>query len=241
MIPVLNLLQDIDDKLNKNSSLQGQFIPNEIKILVLNRTQQKLLLKKVGLNNNYQLGLDSFKKRYEDLKMFITPYEKLAVVKNTDVFHSYSSDLTSLAYQFLLPVDSYVLATKNNCKNRILDIISVVKHGDLQTKLKSPHSTPNFVYQESLATISENTFYTYSDKDDTFIINDLYISYLRYPKEVDVPGYTHLDGSASTLQNCEFESYLENELIDLAVEELAKITGNTELMQNTIQSNKENE
>ena len=42
MIPVLNILQGIDDRLNKNSSLQGQFIPRETKLLEANKAQIKL-------------------------------------------------------------------------------------------------------------------------------------------------------------------------------------------------------
>lgn len=241
MIPIINLLQGLDDKLNSNSSLKGQFIPKATKILVLNHSQIKLLLKKIGLNNNYQLGLDSFKKRYEDLKFFIVPYEKLAVTSVKDQFNSYSSDLTKLTNSFLLPIDSYVLATKGVCKEHVLDVIQVVRHGDLQVKLKSPHSTPKFNYQETIATISGNNFYTYSDKENSFTIENLYISYLRYPKEMDIAGYTKLDGTLSTTVDCEFESYLENELLDIAVEELAMNTGNMELVQNTLKKNSENE
>ena len=66
MIPVNELLNDITEKVNKNANLQGQFIPDENLIDFLNRGQLKLVLKKLGLNNSYQSGLDSFKKRYED-------------------------------------------------------------------------------------------------------------------------------------------------------------------------------
>lgn len=241
MIPVLGLLMEVDNKLNSNSNLTNQFIPNETKIDALNNAQNKLLLKKIGLNNNYQLGLDAFKKRYEDLQVLIVPYEKLSVTAVGDQFNSYSSSVLNLVNKFFVPIDLYVLATKDNCKNRILNIINIVRHGDLQMKLNSPHFTPNFRYQESLATISGNNIYTYSDKYNTFTINSLYITYLRYPVSIDIVGYTHLDGTPSTTVNCELDPYLFNELVDLTVEELSMNTHNQETLNNTIRRIQEDE
>ena len=231
MIPVTLLLQRIDDKLNKNSNLVGQFIPDETKILSLNEAQIKLILSKVGPNNIYKAGLDSFKKRYQDLQKLIVDYTKLSVVANNDVFNSYSSQLSSLPSKFFLPVDSYVLADRDNCKDRQLNVAEIVKHGDLQTKFKSPHYKPSFEYEEILATIDGDVFFTYSDK--TFTINSLYLSYLRYPAYIDITGYTHLDGTPSVTTNCELEAYLESELVNLVVEELSMNTGNREVTQNT--------
>lgn len=242
MIPVINLIQGIDDKLNKLSTLNGQFIPVENKILVLNKSQIKLILKKIDINNNYQLGLDSFKKRYEDLEQFIIPYEQLSLTKTpNDVFNSYNVSTNTTTQSYFLPIDMYILATKGNCKNRVLEVIEIVKHGDLQIKLKSPHSTPNFSYQESIVLISGNNIYVYPDRENTFTINSLYLSYLRYPAYIDIAGYTHLDSTPSITTDCELDSYLENELLDIAVEELAMNTGNQELTQNTLRKNQENE
>lgn len=246
MIPIDNLLVGIDDKLNKNSNLEHQYIPDETKISVLNKSQDKLIIKKLGLNNNYQLGLDAFKKRYEDLQVLIapgnTPYEKISVTKVTeDLFNSYSVDTTKLGNKLFVPIDMYVTANRNNCKNRILNVIDLVRHGDLQLKMNSPHYTPNFEYQETLATMSGNNIFIYPDKKNSFIINDLYISYLRYPKQMDVAGYIHLDGSLSANIDCELDAYLENELLDIAVEELAMNTGNMEVVQNTLKRVQEDE
>lgn len=242
MISVDELLFDIDLKLNKNSNLEHQSIPDETKIDVLNTKQDELLIKKIGLNNNYQLGLDSFRKRYEDLQVLIVPYSKLVATKVADdILNSYESDISLLPTKLFLPIDSYVLATRNECKNRRLKVIEIVKHGDLQLKLESPHYSPSFEYQETLSTISNNLFYTYSDLDNSFEINEIYLTYLRYPRRIDIAGYIHLDGSPSITQDCELDSYLKDELVNLVVEELAKSTGNQELVQNTLRGISKNE
>jgi hypothetical protein len=242
MIPILNILVGIDDRLNKNSNLEQQSIPVETKITVANQMQDKLILKKLGLNNNYQLGLDAFKKRYEDLQVLVVNYEKQLVTKTPeDLFNSYSMSVTNLTNSFLMPIDLYVTSTKGKCENRILNIIDIIKHGDVQTKLNSPHFVPSFNYQESLASISSNNIYIYPDKENSFVINSLYITYLRYPIQMDYTGYIHLNGTPSTTVDCELDAYLENELLDLIVEQLAKNTANQEVVQNSIRGNSTNE
>lgn len=246
MIPIDNLIVGLTDRVNKNSNLEHQFIPDEVAISVLNRAQDKLVIKKIGLNNDYHLGLDSFKKRYEDLQVLIapgnTPYEQInATVVVNDPFNSYVVNTTNLKNDMFIPINMYVLANRNGCKGRILNVIDLVRHGDIQLKLNSPHYTPNFDYQETIASMSGNNIFIYPDKINSFVITDLYITYLRYPIKMDVEGYVHIDGSLSILSNCELDAYLENELLDLAVEEYAMNTGNTELVQNTLKRIQEDE
>lgn len=242
MIPIDDLLFSFDTKINKLSNLEHQYIPDETKIDILNKSQDKLFIKKIGLNNNYQLGLDAFKKRYEDLQFFVVPYSKLEVTKNKDdILNSYSSNITTLPSKLFIPIDAYVVTSRGECKNRRLKIIELVKHGDLQLKLDSPQYTPSFEYQETLGTMSENIFYTYSDKTNSFEINNLYITYLRYPKKMDIAGYIHLDNSPSVLQDCELDPYLESELMDIVQEEVNMIIGNQEGVQNAIRRTKEND
>lgn len=219
MIPIQELLFAIDTKANSLANLKGKYIPDETKIEVLNLSQIKLVLKKVDANNNYQMGMDSFTKRAKDLEVLQVPYEKLSLTATKDLLNSYTAPLSGLANQLLVPVNAYVTATKGNCKGRILDIIVDMRHSDVRQLLKSPHYKPMFNYQETVSSISSGIVSVYSD--GTFSIEDLYISYLRYPIAMDVIGYVHLDNSASTNEDCELEYYLMNELVDLAVEEIA--------------------
>jgi len=242
MISIQKLLFDLDTKVNRLANLRGQYIPDETKIEVLNIVQLKLVLKKLGLNNNYQLGMDAFNKRYQDLQILQVPFEKLTLTKTTgDVLNSYTGDISALSKKLLIPVSGYVLADKGNCKGRKLDIGNFIKHADLIVYLSSPHHWPDFKYEETFASVSSGKFFVYSDKKDSFTINDLYISYLRYPVDMDISGYVHLDGSASSDVDCELESYLENELLDLAVEEIADATANQLQAQLSRTRTKENE
>ena len=76
MIPVDSLLYKIDQKLNKLSTNEHQQINLEDKILALNEAQIKLIKQKVdGTSTNSGLGLDAFKKRYEDLQSLVVNYQ----------------------------------------------------------------------------------------------------------------------------------------------------------------------
>ena len=240
MISIIDLLYKVDMRLNKITSSEHQNIPLENKILALNEAQLKLIKRKLDTNNNYQLGLDSFKKRYEDLQILVHPFEKLAVTNTTDpAYSSYQADLTSLTKKYMLPLDMYALATKGACKDRPVYISRITKHGDLSTLFANNNYIPSFEYQESLAIISDNKITAYTD--GTFSITSLYISYLRYPIEMDYEGYTKFDGTASTIQDCELADYLEDELLDLATLELAMETENTPQVQFSELKNKINE
>lgn len=242
MIPIQQLLFNLDTKCNRLANLKGQYIPDETKIEVLNIAQDKLVLRKVNLNNNYQTGLDSFAKRYEDLQVLQVPFEKHTLTKTTgDLLNSYSMDQDDLDHPMIVTVNGYILANQGNCKDRKLDIINFMRHGDIRLLLKSPHYRPSFAYQETLAMLASDKIYVYSDETNSFELTDLYISYLRFPMKMDVQGYIHLDGSTSVDVNCELEGYLENELLDLAVEEIADATSNAELSQLSRQRTKENE
>jgi hypothetical protein len=232
MIPVQNLLFAIDTKANRLSNLRGQFIPNETKIDLLNKAQVKLVLRKIDPNNVYQSGMDSFSKRYEDLQNFQVTYEKLNLtITPGDILNSYFVPFADMANDMMIPITAYVLATNGNCKNRIVDVTDFMKHADIRMFLKSPHYKPSFNYQETLGAIAADKIYVYSDAENSFVPTELYLSYLRYPGRIDIAGYVHLDGTPSTTIDCELESYLEDELVDLVIAELGDATSNQELSQ----------
>lgn len=241
MIPILDLLLDLDLKLNKLASVDHQAIFNEHKIIALRQAQIKLLKKKINPNNIYQLGFDTFTKRYEDLQTLVVPYEKVLLVNIGDKLNGYSADITTLDKKYFLPVSMYALASKGCCIDRVMDISNIIKHADLPTTLGDSNWTPSFKYQETVAVISDNKIYLYSDLQNSFTLDSLYLSYLRYPKEMDIEGYIHLDGSSSTTVDCELVDYLRDELVDLAVQELAMSTENTNAVQYSQLRNKENE
>lgn len=235
MIPVDSLLYKIDQRLNKLSTNDHQQIQLEDKILALNEAQIKLIKQKVdGISVVSGLGLDSFKKRYEDLQSLVVTYNNQPLkleIKNAELNQWYAG-LHQLVPKYMFYIDSYVLADKGRCKDRKIWINrELAKHGDLVLLLTNDHYKPSFEYQETFNFLSSDEISIFTD--GTFTPSDIYISYMRYPVYIDKAGYTKFDGTPSVDQDCELETYLEDELLDLTVQNLAMYTENQSAVQNS--------
>jgi hypothetical protein len=233
MIPVDSLLYKIDQKLNKLSTNIHQQINLEDKILALNEAQIKLIKQKVdGFSVVSGMGLDAFKKRYEDLQSLVITYNHQPLdltIKNAEL-NQWFADLHLLVPKYMFYLDAYVLADKGVCKDRKIWINrDLAKHGDLQFILNNTHYRPSFEYQETFNFLSTDEISIFTD--GTFTPSKIYMSYMRYPVYINKQGYIMLDGQPSVDQDCELELYLEDELLDLTVQNLAMYTENAAAVQ----------
>jgi len=233
MIPVDSLLYKIDQRLNKLSTNDHQQINLEDKILALNEAQIKLIKQQVdGFSVASGMGMDSFKKRYEDLQRLVIQYnhQPLTLTETNKEINQWTTSIDVLLPKYMFYIDSYILADKGRCKGRKIWINrDLAKHGDIQFIINNEHYKPSFEYQETFNSISSDEISVFTD--GTFIPTDLYISYMRYPDYIDKAGYIGFDNIASVDRNCELESYLEDELLDLTVQNLAMYTENQSAVQ----------
>lgn len=228
MILAEQLAYGIDQRLNKLSTNDHQVINREDKVLALRSGQIKLIKQKIGLANPYRIGLDGFKKRYQDLQFLVENPEdhKLKVTLSDKYLNKYITSIENEVPKFMFYLDSYMIADKGPCKNRIIyGNGDLVKHADITTLLQNTNYKPSFEYQEMIVDISADELHYYTD--GTFTPKVVYLSYVRYPREIDLEGYVHFDGTDSTNVDCELEAYLEDELLDLTVEALAMNTENS--------------
>jgi len=233
MIPVDSLLYKIDQRLNKLSTNEHQQIQLEDKILALNEAQIKLIKQKIdGISVVSQLGQDSFKKRYEDLQSLVMDYnhQPLKLELRDRNINQWIANIHSLSPKYMFYVDSYLLADKGRCKNRKIWINrDLAKHGDLQFILNNDHYKPSFEYQETFNILASDEISIFTD--GTFNPVTLNIMYMRYPDYINKEGYIMLDGEPSIDTDCELEQYLEDELLDLTVQNLAMYTENQSAVQ----------
>jgi len=233
MIPVDSLLYKIDQRLNKLSTNFHQQIQLEDKILALNEAQIKLIKQKVdGISVANGMGMDSFKKRYEDLQSLVLDYnhQPLTLTLKDPDLNQWSANVHLLEPKYMFYVDSYVIADKGRCKDRRIWINrDLAKHGDLQFILNNDHYRPSFEYQETFNSLSSDEISYFTD--GTFIPTKVYMMYMRYPLYINKAGYIMLDGTPSFDQDCELELYLEDELLDLTVQNLAMYTENASAAQ----------
>lgn len=230
MIPVIELLYDIDLKLNKIGSNEHQGIELENKIIALNDAQINLIKTKFSENNVYKSGLDSFQKRYNDLEKLIEKDKFLPLTNDNSPLKSFSCNLDLLKPQYMLgiPGSEYVLADKGSCTNRVL-VVNQTKHGDIHTTLRNSNTAPSFEYEEVPGTITGHRWQIFTD--GTFTPKRIHLWYVRYPQKVDMEGYYHFDGKPSTTVNSELPYYLKEELVDIAVRALALSTENQNAVQ----------
>lgn len=234
MIPVDSLLYKIDQRLNKLSTNEHQQIQLEDKILALNEAQIKLIKQKMdGISIVSGMGMDSFKKRYEDLQRLVLNYnhQPLPLTLRDETLNEWVADINVLEPKYMFYVDSYILADKGRCTDRQIWINrDLAKHGDLQFILNNSHYKPSFEYQETFNLLSSDEISVYTD--GTFTPKTINIMYMRYPQYINKEGYIMLDGEPSFDQDCELEMYLEDELLDLTVQNLAMYTENQSAVQN---------
>lgn len=235
MIPVDSLLYKIDQRLNKLSTNEHQQIQLEDKILALNEAQIKLIKQKVdGFSSVSGMGMDSFKKRYEDLQSLVVAYGdgKLNLRLKNEQLNQWAANIHLLEPKYMFYVDSYVIADKGECKDRKIWINKdLAKHSDLSLLLNNEHYKPSFEYQETFNFLSSDEISIFTDGE--FIPKAIYISYMRYPVYIDKAGYVKFDGTPSVDQDCELETYLEDELLDLTVQNLAMYTENASAVQSS--------
>ena len=241
MISIDSLIYKLDMKLNKLSSLAHQSIPIENKILALNEAQDKLVKVKLNANNPLGLGLDADKKRYEDIENLV---EKAGDHKETlylsdPLLNEWSTDLSLLQPQYMFYIDSYITATKGACNKIIYVNRGLAKHADVLTLLANTNYRPSFEYEDTFCIVAGLQLSVYTD--GTFTPQNVYLSYIRYPQRVDYPGYVNFDGTASTKIDCELNDYLEDELLNFAVQELSMDTENVPAVQFTQERLKQSE
>ena len=232
MIPVDSLLYKIDQRLNKLSTNDHQQIQLEDKILALNEAQIKLIKQKVdGFSVVSGLGLDAFKKRYEDLQSLVVSYnnQPLTLSLMNAELNQWKASLHVLVPKYMFYIDSYVLADKGR---KIWINRDLAKHGDLSHILNNTHYRPSFEYQETFNFLSSDEISIFTD--GTFTPKEICIMYMRYPQYIDKTGYIKFDGQPSIDQDCELETYLEDELLDLTVQNLAMYTENQSAVQNSV-------
>jgi hypothetical protein len=222
MINVEELVYEFKLMINKVNRQDNVDIPAEDIIVYLNRAQMSWIKTKINPNNVYKVGYESIQKRIDDLQVLKKSSVPLSPIKTNDLFYTgFSCSLEDVA-DYMFYVDSVCVAKKQDCKKNLT--IDLVRQGDLPTMYVDANFSPSFPWRSTLATIGDNKLYVYTDGE--FTIEDVYLTYLRYPQNVDILGYTKLDGTSSMNVNCELPEYAKGDIVDLAVKFAAQSNDN---------------
>lgn len=222
MINVEELVYEFKLMINKVNRQDNVDIPVEDIIVYLNRAQMSWVKTKINPNNVYKVGYEAIEKRIDDLQVLKKSSVRLSTTKTNDPFYAgFSCALDSVA-DYMFYVGSICVAKKQDCKKNLT--IDLVKQGDLTNMYLDANFSPSFEWRTTLATLGDNKLYVYTDGE--FTIEDVYLTYLRYPNSIDIEGYNKLDGTLSQNVNCELPDYAKGDIVDLAVKFAAQSNDN---------------
>ena len=222
MISVEELVYEFKLALNKVTRQDNVDIPIENIIVYLNQAQVSWVKTKLNPNNVYRAGYEAIRKRIDDLQTLKEDNIELKPVKSNDLLHiGYNCSLED-AKDYMFYINSYSLANKNTCSGILTH--DLIKSGDLTTRYLNVNYSPSFEWRSTLVTLGDNNLTVYTD--GSFQIDKVFISYLRYPKKIDIQGYIKLDNTQSTNQDCELPEYAKQDIVDLAVKFAAQASDN---------------
>ena len=222
MIPVEELIYEFKLTLNKVNRQDNIDIPIEDIIVYLNKAQVSWIKTKINPNNVYKVGYESIRKRIDDLQVLKVPNVPLKPNKTNDLFHlGYDCPLKDAA-NYMFYISSYAMGKKGKCS--VPMTIDLIRHGELTTKYLDNNYNPSFEWRYTFATLGNDNLTVYTD--GKFTVEQVYITYLRYPLDIDVQGYVKFDGTNSVNQNSELPEYAKSDLVDLAVKFAAQSTDN---------------
>lgn len=222
MIPVAELVYEFKLMINKVNRQDNVDIPVEDVIVYLNRAQMSWIKTKINPNNIYKTGYESISKRIDDLQVLKKTAVPLTAIKTNDSFYVGFECPLGDAADYMFYITSNCRAKKNKCfKNLSIDLI---RQGDLNNMYFDANFSPSFEWRSTLATIGDNKLFVYTAGE--FDVEKVYLTYLRYPKNIDIEGYTKLDGTVSQDSDCELPDYAKGDIVDLAVKFAAQSNDN---------------
>jgi hypothetical protein len=222
MIPVEELIYEFKLTLNKVNRQDNIDIPIEDIIVYLNKAQVSWIKTKINPNNVYKVGYDSIRKRIDDLQILKVSNVPLKPNKTNDLFHVGFDCPLKDAANYMFYISSYAVAKSGKCSQPIE--IDLVRHGELTTKYLDNNYSPSFEWRTTLATLGNDNLTVYTDSK--FQIEKVFVTYLRYPLDIDVEGYVKFDGTSSLNQDSELPEYAKSDIVDLAVKFAAQSTDN---------------
>ena len=106
-------------------------------------------------------------------------------------------------------------ATNNNCKSVKL-LLHEIKQENREELLEDEFNKPSFKFRETFYSFGEDAVRIYTDNFD---IDKTFLTYYRYPKQIDVKGYIKTDNTNSVDINPEFDDKVVDRILTTCAKE----------------------
>lgn len=192
-------------KINKNDSNDGVNILPSHFVLMFNSEALKWLRE--------TLDKDGDNIKLDHLDKLLQPDVEVPLYKKYD-----DSVEFTLPDNFYRHASSFSLASKGTCKN--VKIFNFEKKSlGFTATLADDFSKPQFDFEETVFIITQNRIRIYTGD---FTVNKVFVTYYRTPTEIDIAGYTRIDGSSSTDIDCDLALDNIDEIIDRVATEVTR-------------------
>lgn len=216
----------IISKLNKLSTNNEQDVPPHIVVQTFNEEQLHYIEEKFHQFEHNKVRTDELQK--------LIVYKTLSETKTEDNFTS-----VKLPEDYFHYVDSVSLVNSDSCRE--VELYNwLVEESNVNVMRFDPLWSPNIDWRETLVTLSDNKLKVWTN--DEFIVSDVKVSYIRYPKPVNIKdGFADLNGDINQDINPEFEGVILEEIIDRVVNNLAATINDANRYQTSTNHKKEND
>lgn len=206
-------------KFNKLGKSQNVEVGVAKFVQIYNETQRVYCFSRLKDNDNADII---------DMQFLLKPSVELKKVSETETYNVYS-----LPSDYLRWVGFSTLAERGKCKNRVL-YNKLVKPTNVNVLLDDAYNKPSFDFEETVVSISNNELQVF--KSD-FSIQKQLITYYRYPKSIDIKGYTTSLSQPSTTIDPEIPDWTIDKILNIAVLSGNVYSGNTDTSQLSAQLN----
>lgn len=192
-------------KLNKNLGTDNITVDKPRVVLAFNENQIRRVSLLLERKNDDSL---------REIQQLLTQNEKLTKLdtENDRVIFELPDNYFEIS-------SSYVKAEKGSCKNKNL-FLWEIKDPNYNQVLSNSHLKPSFEYEEVPYIVSNGKLVVF--KDDTFNIDDAYLSYYRYPQKIDIAGSINIDNVVSSDVSPELDDRFVNKVIAMTVEDFQR-------------------
>lgn len=200
----VELIEELKDKLNKNSINDNIAFDNPRLIPAINEALLKYVEWVIEKKNEDDIVLIQ--------KLVVNDLNLIKSNKKSD-----DSDYFDIPKNYFHPINLKVYASDKTCKNLKLRKAWQVKGENIHELYEDEFNKPSMYWGETFYTIG-NDRYRIFKKD--FTIEKVKLDYYRYPKKIDIEGYTDVNGFSTTTQNPELDDKAMHRVIDIAVKDL---------------------
>lgn len=201
-------------KVNKNDTNTNVKVPKAVFVLLFNEQKRAWTdeATKVRESSDY----------IDDIEELLQPDVKLTKLKTYPTKVDFA-----LPTNFFKEVSSFSLCSRGECKNiRLTDWF--IKPKNLDVLLQNDNQSPSFDYRETLALLNNNKVSIYFND---FSVDEVFLTYYREPVDLDIKGYTNIDGTPSVDQMIDLEDINIEEIINRTAVEALRNYESTEQMQ----------